>query len=532
MKSWLTTPLEWSDFRAFIALPATLVAVFMLLPISVFFLIALLSPLLPVAALCLLCLVLVGYAFVFAWADLSSKSTGRRSRAGVRILAIVILFIWLLVDLARYPFFKRFASSGSSPYPWGFLPDSFLSGHWGFATSLLLLIEVMEWTTLITTVWLLIELLLPINMSLGWRVPHLARGWAIVVLLVGFVGMPLAMKQYQTYRFINSSDSIQLRTFGPGTIGEALCKTRDVPSAQDRVGRLGAAVKDDELRWLVSMCSANLTFAQSEYDIGLNAKLIGLMARLLVMHKSTVAAHRYCGEEDQFLQQLYDTFVPEYLISAKGSGLPMDCFARPRGPNSHPWRKGQEVDAIPLWWGALVTVNVWDRSGGRDRDLEFWRKRIDVLKRLGLDIRQKSLQGRDALSGIDMSRQPTSPLIGILVDEGLDVNAPSDVDGIPLIIRLMYWRHGTRVDDPEVLRLSEKIGDPPVAQLERRLWDIPMDTNWWNDDQLTLLWTWIATQVGPKAAVGVLIGHADSTQRPKLSALSLELLYGKSKGQQ
>ena len=136
------------------------------------------------------------------------------------------------------------------------------------------------------------------------------------------------------------------------------------------------------------------------------------------------------------------------------------------------------------------------------------------------------------MSGIDIRDSTTSPLIEVLVDEGLDVNAPSDIDGIALIIRVMYWRHGTRTDDPEVLRLSERLGDPRVAEMKKILLRIPTDTQRWSDDQQTLIWTWIATQVGPAATADAVVGHtlsADERQFPKLNALARELLDEKLK---
>jgi len=522
MKSWLTTPLEWSAFRAFIALPATWVAGLLLLLNSLFFLLALLSPLLPFAALALLCTGSVGAAFAVAWDDLSRKSSGRRAPTSLRIFAITALSLWLLVDLVRYPFFKK--SDLSDVYPWRLVPR-------GFPTPVAALIPPIEWITLITTAWLLIELLLPINTSPEPRVPPLARGWAVLLLLVGFVGTPMAISQYQFYKFINSPESVEFRTFGPGTIGEALCTKKDVPSAQDRVGRLGAAVKDDELLRLAQGCSGSLTWANTDYDIGINARLIGLMARLLATHRPGATAHGYCGqEEEEFLERLYITFVPEYLTSAKEGGLPMDCL---KTLHKYSWSQGQQIDhedGIPLWWSALIKRNVQIRGQTTDIDLEFWQKRIETLKRLGIDVRQKSRQGRDVLADIDITEEPTSPLIGLLVDDGLDIDAPSEIDGIPLRIRSMYWRHGTRTDEPEVLRLSERIGDPPTAQIARRLRRFAQETNGWNDDQQTLLWKWISTQVGPKAITGVL--YADSTQRPKLAALLQELRSERSKSQE
>ena len=93
MKTWLTKQLEWSDFRAFVALPATLVVGLLLLLNSLFFLVALLSLLMPFAVLALLCLAMVGVAFACAWIDLSGKSTGRRSHPLVRFLAAAVLFL-------------------------------------------------------------------------------------------------------------------------------------------------------------------------------------------------------------------------------------------------------------------------------------------------------------------------------------------------------------------------------------------------------------------------------------------------------
>ena len=569
MKTWLTKQLEWSDFRAFVALPATLVVGLLLLLNSLFFLVALLSLLMPFAMLALLCLAMEGDAFACAWIDLSGKSTGRRSHPLVRFLAAAVLFLWLLVDLARYPFFRRVDLS--NVYPWNLAP----SGHLGFFT---VLIEPIEWITLATTVWMLIELLLPLNTRPRWDVPPLARGWAILLLLLGFVGIPVAIEQYYFYQFIHSPASTDFRTFGPGTIGESLCKRKDVKSAQERVDHLGAALKDDELRWLLLVCSPELTSATPKDDIGVNAKLIGLMARLLATHLSTAATPAYCGLGQEFLERIYTTFVPQYLVSAKENGLPMDCLTGPHGASRYPSPAGQKEDGVPLWWSALARGNASYGRQGRNLDLEFWRDRIDELKHLGLDIRQKSLRasdtwpgiqsekrsrplihiwgnappriqqlahsdldvnsrpksvpGSDALSGIDIRASTTSPLIEVLVDEGLDVNAPSDIDGIALIIRVMYWRHGTRTDDPEVLRLSERLGDPPVAEMKKILLRIPTDTQRWSDDQQTLIWTWIATQVGPAATADAVVGHtlsADERQFPKLNALARELLDEKLK---
>jgi hypothetical protein len=431
-------------------------------------------------------------------------------------------------------------------YPWNLLAAF---GHLGLGTAL---IETIEWLTLVATVWMLIELLLPLETRPRWDIPTLARGWAVLVLLLSFVGTPVALQRYHFYRFIHSPASTDFRTFGPGTIGESLCKRKDVKSAQERADRLGAALKDDELRWLLLVCPPELTSATPKDDIEVNAKLIGVMARLIATHPSTTTPAGYCGLGQEFLGGLYSSFVPQYLVSAKENGLHMDCLM---GPPS----AGKQ--GAPLWWMALNRTNA---------DPGFWRDRIDTLKHLGVDIRQKSLRtigprstavihvwgkppprvqqllnkeiedtkskvvpGGDALSGIDVRGSPTSPLIEALVDEGLDVSSPSEIDGIALSTRMMYWRHGTRTDDPEVLRLSEKLGDLPPAKIQRMLLSMPTETHRWNDDQQTLFWTWVATQVGPSETARVVLGETASTderQFPKLNALARKLLEEKMNG--
>jgi hypothetical protein len=550
MKTWFTKQLDWSDLRALVALPAIWIVGLLLVLNSLFFVLALLSVLMPFAALVLLCLATVAGAFVSAWVDLSGKSRGRRSRPLVRYLSAAVVFTWLLLDLARYPFFRRLDLTNT--YPWRLVPR--LPG------SFAVLVEPIEWISLATTVWMLIELLVPLNPRPRWNVPPLARGWAILILLLVFVGYPVALERYHFYQFIHSPASTDFRTFGPGTIGESLCKRKDVKSAQERVDRLGATMKDDELRWLLMRCSWELTSDKAKDEVSVNAKLIGLMGRVVAMHLSTAATPGYCGVGQKFLEGIYTSFEPQYLESAREDGLPLACLTGPHGTSRNRGLAGHKEDDVPVWWSSLA------RAGAPDG---YWRDQVDELKHLGIDIRQKSLRtvqsdessrlvvnvwgnapprirqlavnansrpkpvpGSDALSGIDIRESPTSPLIEVLVDEGLDVNAPSDIDGIPLVIRVMYWRHATRTDDPVVLRLWEKLGDPPVATDKRILLRIPTDTQRWSDDEQTRLWTWIETQVGPAATADAVVGHtlsADERQFPKLNALAQKLLDEKLK---
>ncbi len=509
IRHWIAEPVLWREFRAILGLPAMLIACLLVFCLGLVVLPFVLGITIVFALPVLFCCWMIIVTLAAAWSDLLG------TRKGARIARVLILGIWLLVESVRFPFWPK---------------DSWL---WEIAlkgAGKLLTLEV-EWVTVIASLWLLVESVLPVPdvQRLG---P--ARGWCMLLLLVELVGaatIQLTIERHQEARYMASPASLVFRTTRPGTIGEAFCHG-DFAKAEERVEKPGAALRDDELLWIANSCAPQLAYpGPTAENHELRARVIGSIARLIVAHRLAVDAGGYCGEgAEPLLWTLYgDAFAPEYLASAKESGLQMDCLIRK--DDSFAYRQKGE----PIWWRAVISQGRLDATGkssltDRRGNTEGGKERLLLLQQLGIRLAQKDLQGHDLLSRVNALN--STEWIEALVDAGLDPNQSNYTDQTPLRIRLLYRRYGISSADGDLdaaVRLSEKIGDPSPQQLRRAFDGFNnmghiLASSKASDEQQTRFWTWVADKVGPGEVLEAFIEqHIEESAGPKLKALIAQL---------
>lgn len=518
IRAWIAEPVLWREFRGILGLPATFVACLLVFWLGLVILPFALGITIVFALPALFCNGLVIAALAAACRDLLGMEKGARIRRAV------ILAMWLAVECVRFPFWPK--DSWLWEIALRIAGGDAISEFWGK----LFILEV-EWVTVIATLWLLVESVLP-RPDVQRRGP--ARGWCMLLLLVELVGaatIHLTIGHHQVNKLMRSPATLVLRTEGPGTIGQALCHG-DYAHAEERVEKLGAALRDDELLWLVEFCVRQpATPASTAETTELRARLMGSLARLIVAHRLAIDAGGYCGAgADAFLWALYgDAFTPEYLASVKESGLQMDCLVR-KDDDVRYKKKGE-----PIWWRAVIDQGRIDAattgvSGSGQNDAEEGKKRLLLLKQLGIHLAQKDVQGHDLLSRVD--GRNSNEWIEALVDEGLDPDQSSDIDRTPLRIRMLYRRYGIDNADSDVgaaVRVSEKIGDPPAKQLRQALGAFNniahvLALSKASDELQTRLWAWVADKVGPGEVLEAMIEqHVEEGAGPKLKALIGEL---------
>ena len=453
INGWIAEPVQWSEVRAIAALPAVLVAGFWIFLISLIFVLWLVGPMIVVGLPGLtICQAIIG-ALALAWIDLWRKGKGRRLGRSMRIGCALVLGLWLVAE------WMRFTMLTGPPLVWGFVLKWFNSGGAAYIYGQLLT-RTFEWTTVIATLWLLTELLLPTT-NRSDRAP--ARGWGFaswLVVLMVFV----MIGQHQVDNYRASPESLVDRAQGPGTVGEALCRG-DFATADHRLESSSVALKDDELLWVMSGCARLLIHpATSAENKRLRIRLLGSLARLVTARRMGSQSGLVCSEaaESIVLSMYTGALMPEYLASVREGGIAIDCLMR----DDYEGMKS----GMPVWWHAVIdegTVRPRD-SGNRDDgygDAEEGKQRLATLKRLGIRFAQKDTHGHDLLSRVD--GWTTNAWIEALVDEGLI----ADTD---LRLRLLYRRFGVSTDEAsgdmdEAARLSARVGEPSVVDLKQAM---------------------------------------------------------------
>ncbi len=525
----LAQSLCWNQFRAILALPAALVACLALCVTGLLFLLQGLLGFNPLLLLIALLLVSVMLALAAVWYELFSNRQGRIS-VGMRVALGLILFLWLAVEYGRHPFSepgqtgtffaaKLFASVFSDSNP--------ISG-----IRFELLLREAEWVTAIVSVWLFIELLLS-ALHIQPSKPGPAGGYAVLALLIQLAGAAtaqVALDRSAVAQFMASPASLQLRALGEGTIGQALCQP-DFEAAERRIQAQGTALRQDELIRVTESCVMRAGHVFRPEDARQRTRAISLIAPLIVKHGLATEAGGYCGRgAAELLENLYrESFSADNVVSAKEGGLQIDCLQR-QAEWAHP-----DI-AEPIWWHAVENEGQIDAPGKPFNkpglglgDANDGKERLQVLKRLGVDLRQNSSQGRNLLSRVNSPRS-SNAWLEVLVDEGLDPHQRGFSDEEPLSVRLLYRRY--LMLDPHdaeaAARLSIKVGDPSTQELLRELRSGRMartlkETSA-SDEQRAGLLAWVTARTDPNTTmVALKVEHVEEGAGPKLRALIDEL---------
>ena len=514
-----------SQFRAILALPAVLVAGAALSVTGLLFFLQGLLGFNPIDMLIALVCGSLLLALGAVWNDLFSNRQ-RPITAKMRVALGLILSLGLAAE------FCLLLVAGPGLPGLFFIAKLILSVVFGSnpisEIRLALFFREIGCVIAIATVWMLIELVLP-ALNAQPSKPGPARGYVVLGLFVELAGAAAAhavLDRSAVAHFMASSVSLQWRALGDGSIGQALCN-RDFVTARRRIDAGGSALRDDELIRITEKCVIRSGFFVNRHeDASQRTQAISMIAPIIVAHGLAIEAGGYCGPGSaRLLQDIYrEDFSAENLASAKDGGLQIDCLYR-QTEMDHP-----EI-AEPIWWLGVENAGQIDPTGqplnqpningfGTVND---GKERLQVLKQLGVDLRQTSSQGRNLLSRVS-APAATNAWLEVLVDEGLDPHQPSTADDMPLAIRLLYRRYLARYDAEAAAQLSTKVGDPSTQELLQELHSGRMartvSQSGASDEQRAEFWAWVADRTDPHTLMTALRSqHVQEGAGPKLKAL-------------
>jgi len=522
-RTWLAEQVSWRQFRAAVALPATIMAILWLgfMAVSVLPFVLVLWGLIPLSLISL-----VAAAIGYGWLLIAQGQYIEKSRWV--ICCLMMLSGWLVFEYVSYPFEPSYF------YDTGKALFGLVSSALGGATLQMwhVVYAELQWTLLIVSAWLLIELILP---TLGDSGNGPRRLWGILLglsLCVCVVTVNVSLRNQFTANYLASPASAIYRARKVGTIGEALCRG-NWTLANERASHQGAALKNDEVAVLAGCLDTQLeSLPLPLVDDELRRQTIRSMASVIAAHRMTPSEAACDESEEIILGTLFRNGNGlTYLTAAQEGGLRLGCLKQ-RQEGLINRSKG-----APVWWEFVAGIDFSLPSAGSQNqapiqawtgDAQIGKKRLESLKTLGIEIKQKSADGRDLMSQI--SWRSSDEWIEVLVDAGLNVQGPAD--SMPVPVRIMYRTFGMEehpAKPSNESRLVAKVGNPTREQIWHQLrGGSPLILgiiyrNNVSDEQQAQLWALIARQIGDKQMVDYFHQHIAENAGPEVRALFLKL---------